>query len=456
MIYNIAQDAFSPPNLFDIAFMIFFLILLFIGTTFIKKKYETNYIYFKYLRTGIYLKIIGALSLGIVYSIYYRDGGDTTGFYNSSASLANLFLVEPMDYFTILFKGFKQEYLSFFTPETGYPSYTKDINSFFIIRLTSIFTILSFKNYFSAAILFSCFFFIGYWKLFSFFCTLYPKYHREFFFSIFIFPSVLFWGSGISKDTVALSVAGWFLNAAYFLLVKRKSILKNAIAFTLTLFTLLAVKPYIFVALLPGVVIFTGWNYLKIIKNPVVRFISAPLLSFILIGIGIGLLGTFNQQLGAYGNIDTIIEKAIITYEDHTREHQYGANFYTLGTFDGTLENFFSKSPQAIIAGLFRPFLWEIRNPVMLIAALENAAFFIFILVIFWRTGFIKTFRIAFDEPLVIFSISFALVFAFAVGISTANFGALVRLKIPLIPFLSAGLLVLYNRSMEIKKEKAE
>jgi hypothetical protein len=76
------------------------------------------------------------------------------------------------------------------------------------------------------------------------------------------------------------------------------------------------------------------------------------------------------------------------------------------------------------------------------------------ILVIFWRSGFVKTFKISFDEPLIVFSITFAVVFAFAVGVATANFGALVRLKTPMLPYLAAGLITLYYRSMEIKSEK--
>ena len=159
-------------------------------------------------------------------------------------------------------------------------------------------------------------------------------------------------------------------------------------------------------------------------------------------------------MLCEYGSIDGIIHKAIVTYEDHTRAQQYGDNYYSLGDFDGTRWNFFSKAPKAIIAGLFRPYLWEARNPVMLLAGIENLGFLILVLVILWRTGPIKTIRFTLEEPLIIFSLSFAIAFAFAVGIATANFGALVRLKIPLIPFLAVGLFTLYYRSMELRQEK--
>jgi len=41
------------------------------------------------------------------------------------------------------------------------------------------------------------------------------------------------------------------------------------------------------------------------------------------------------------------------------------------------------------------------------------------------------------------FSFLFAVFFAFSVGVSIANFGALVRLKIPCIPFFLSSLVVM-------------
>jgi hypothetical protein len=41
------------------------------------------------------------------------------------------------------------------------------------------------------------------------------------------------------------------------------------------------------------------------------------------------------------------------------------------------------------------------------------------------------------------FSFVFSLFFAFSVGVSIANFGALVRLKIPCIPFFLSSLVIM-------------
>ena len=437
------------PSLTDYVIMVVYLMVMFIWAFHIQRQKRDTQPAYQYYAWGLFAKVGGAMVLGLAY-IFYYDGGDTTGYFRSSLAMVNLFMEEPAAYIRIILGSLSTENLSAFTPYTGYPGYAHDLSSFNVVRYTSVFTLLGFLNYFTTSILFAWFFYTGYWKLYMLFVHLYPRYYKPFAFAILFFPSVLFWGSGILKDTIALSMTGWFLYAVYHVFVLKKKVFLNLLSTLFTLWIILSIKAYIIVALLPGVLIWLGWNYIKRFDNAVVRVISAPLITVLFLGLGLGLLSLFGEVLGEYGSMESILQKAIITYEDHTRYTQYGEGFYDLGTFDGTLSNFFSKAPAAITAGLFRPFLWEIRNPAMLLAALENTAFFLMMLVIVWRTGPVKTVKIAFDEPLVIFSLSFALVFAFAVGVATANFGALMRLKTPLIPFLLGALFILYYRSKEI------
>ena len=45
---------------------------------------------------------------------------------------------------------------------------------------------------------------------------------------------------------------------------------------------------------------------------------------------------------------------------------------YSLGELDGTFGSMIRLSPQAINVSLFRPYLWEVKNPLMLLSALES------------------------------------------------------------------------------------
>jgi hypothetical protein len=362
------------PSLLDYTIMAVYLMIIFVWAIQVQKKYVDQNPAYQYLIWALVAKLLGAIALGLVYTLYYGIQ-DTLGFYISSEAMVNLLFEDPAAYFRLLFGDMSPEALSAFTSTTGYPWYRHDYGSFFIVRISSIFTLLGFKNYFTASILYASFFFVGYWKLYLMLVHLYPQYKKAFLIAVFYFPSVMFWGSGILKDTVTLSMTGWFLYALYNLLIRRKKKFWNMITIILTGYMIINIKPYILVALVPGAFLWLGWSYIRKFENIVVRFVFAPVTAFVFLLLGFVLLNAMSDALGVYGSIEGIMNKAIVTYEDHTTTAHYGDNYYTLGEFDGTLGNFLSKAPAAIVAGLFRPFLWEVNNPFMLLAALENLAY---------------------------------------------------------------------------------
>ncbi|MFZ1617539.1 MAG: hypothetical protein WAT41_09350, partial [Flavobacteriales bacterium] len=64
-------------------------------------------------------------------------------------------------------------------------------------------------------------------------------------------------------------------------------------------------------------------------------------------------------------------------------------------------------------------------------------------MLLLWRTRIWFFIRCITGNPLVLLCILFAVVFGFVIGLTTPNFGALVRFKIPLVPFLVAGLFII-------------
>jgi hypothetical protein len=90
----------------------------------------------------------------------------------------------------------------------------------------------------------------------------------------------------------------------------------------------------------------------------------------------------------------------------------------------------------------------------MLISALENTFLILLTLRIFFKAGPINFFSLIFKEPLLIFSFVFAIFFSFSVGLTTANFGALVRYKIPALPFYLCTLFILEKKIGVIREGK--
>ena len=116
---------------------------------------------------------------------------------------------------------------------------------------------------------------------------------------------------------------------------------------------------------------------------------------------------------------------------------------YTLGELDGTFESMFALAPSAINVSLFRPYLWEVNNPLMLLTGLESFFLLLYcVYILFTQNIRIPSTLVNAD---VFFSLVFSLTFAFAVGVSTFNFGSLARYKIPMLPFFLIALQLIQN-----------
>jgi hypothetical protein len=174
--------------------------------------------------------------------------------------------------------------------------------------------------------------------------------------------------------------------------------------------------------------------FFKLLIAPATIGIGLVVVSFLMSGL--------SDKLGEFADIDKAAERAKVTNADLKRE-VYGTNSFDIGTFDGSLGSFFALFPLALTAGLFRPFIWEANNLVMILSGLENAYLLFIFLKVFFRLLPIRFFRYIFSDPLLLFCFLFSVFFAGSVGIATANFGALVRYKIPCIPFFLATLFII-------------
>lgn len=206
-------------------------------------------------------------------------------------------------------------------------------------------------------------------------------------------------------------------------------------------YLIISIKPYIFVAMLPGATIWIIFQRIAKIRSAFVRVLISP--AIILVGVVAStfLISSFSTSLGDYGSVDKAINKAVVTKNDLTRE-AYGQNSFDIGELDGSVGSLLGKFPVAVIAGLFRPFLWDVSNPIMLMSALENTFMILLTLRVLLLLGPSIIVRVS-SNPVLIFCFVFSVFFAFALGLTTANFGALVRYKIPSIPFFLSMLYIL-------------
>ena len=92
----------------------------------------------------------------------------------------------------------------------------------------------------------------------------------------------------------------------------------------------------------------------------------------------------------------------------------------------------------------------------MMVSGLENLFILLFTLYVHYKVKIIGIFKYFNKNSLLTFSLIFSLFFAFAVGISTSNFGSLVRYRIPLLPFYVSSLIIIRYLYEKEKTEKRE
>jgi hypothetical protein len=132
-----------------------------------------------------------------------------------------------------------------------------------------------------------------------------------------------------------------------------------------------------------------------------------------------------------YSSIDAMLETAWIIQDDLKRDY-YGGNSFNIGEFEPTIPGVLSKAPIAIASGLFRPFLWEGKRTILMtISGIENLLLLLIIVYVLLKLKFIFFFKLLFKDPLMIALFTLSITFAFSVGLTTSNFGALVRYAIP-------------------------
>jgi hypothetical protein len=404
----------------------------------------------KYFLPALTVRIIGALAVGFLYQFYY-GGGDTFNFHtHGSRIIWEAFTDDPGKGIRLLFGANSTE--AGLYKYTSNIWYYKDTQSFFIVRIAAFFDLVTFSSYSATAILFAVLSFVGAWLLFLTFYKIVPELHRWSALSCLFIPTVFFWGSGIFKDTVTLAALGIAFYCVYRLLSGKGSPLVNFFVLIFSLWIIYSIKKYILLSFLPVIIVWIASRVLTKVRSVILRLLIIPVALVPVLFLAYYVIVKVGEDDPRY-NIDKLAVTAQITAYDI--RYGWGARMgegsgYTLGELDGTWQSMVRLAPAAVNVTLFRPYIWEVRNPLMILSAIESLFFLSLTLFVFYKIG-IKGLRYV-VKPEVLVCLGFSVMFAFAVGVSTYNFGTLSRYKIPMLPFYAMGIGLLYYYSKSDKK----
>ena len=415
-------------------------ILVVYALAFIIRPRVTNIYTKPYFIPALTLKIIGAIGVCVIYQFYYGYG-DTLFYYYQT---------------TIIYEAFGNSFATGlkllhvpkeFDPDTGpYIARMRFYGTgaeYLVCRVAAIIGLLCGNTFSAMAVGMSFLSFGGLWAMYTTFIKVRPHTYKLLAVGIFYFPSLFFWGSGVLKDTLCIGALGWLLYAFYKGAIQKRAIVSCLVIGLIAAQALFILKVYILLCFLPAALFWVFNENSTRIKNKVVRLAALPL--FLAIGIGLSAYSvtnlTANDASYSIDNIGARSKKTADYLYEMSRARE--GSGYRLGELDGTIGSMVKLAPQAILTTLFRPFLWEARNPVMLLSALESFYFLFLTIRIFYRVGLMKSLRLIAANPMLTLCFVFSLVFSAAVGVTSNNFGTLVRYKIPMMPFYLCGLYIL-------------
>lgn len=433
-----------PIEVWEYPAFVLLLIGIWLVAGFIRRSRIRSAPEYRYFLWGLWAKVAGGLGFGIIYIFYYK-GGDTIGYFSSAYAYCELFWYNFGDFLHAYFGPVKQETLSVFSQKTGEPLGYMFFNrqTRTVFKLIVPLMLFTGKSYFITGLLMSVITYSGVWSLYRMTVRYFPGINGKLAIAILFMPSVVFWGSGISKDSLTLAGTCFFLSSTGSLIDRRPGVLQHVILLAISAGLIVLIKPYILLILLPGTILWITFRRISLIRNALIRYSVVPFSYLIIIGGSYGALSLLGGSLGKF-SIDKALETAAITQRDLKQDY-YQGNSFDIGEFEPTPLGVAGKAVPAIIAGLYRPFIWESRNVVMWISALENTLVLSLTLLIIFRLNPFRAYQVVSGHPFLLCGFIFSLLFAFMIGLTTSNFGALVRFRIPLVPLYMTVLMVLFQ-----------
>jgi hypothetical protein len=231
------------------------------------------------LQFAFLIKVACGLAVYLIYAFYYgnRIESDTFKYFDDSYYLYEALYHKPMDFFKMLFgincEGAYFDSNYYDKMNNWYRVYENTLynDNRLIIRVNALLRIFSFGNYHVHSVILNFISFIGSVGLAQFFLH-FVQSKWKVYLAVFMVPSVIFWSSGILKESLLLFAMGMF---CYFIFKMATTKKWTYLFFLILPFCLLILlKFYVFVAFFPAML---GWYFSETTK---LKWISYPIVLF--------------------------------------------------------------------------------------------------------------------------------------------------------------------------------
>jgi hypothetical protein len=359
-------------------------------------------------------KLLCGIALGLLYQYYYTVG-DTFSYYEDGMKLSAMARDNVGSYVEFLWKG-NREYpiwheLNFQRPRALYMS-----------MVTSIFCLLGGDDYWIVSLHLSFLVFLSAWYLVKQIIKLHTSIAVPAILAFLFLPSAVFWCSGLIKESLAMT-ALYFL-AAIFLRIwqKERVFIVQWLAIPLALWVLWNLKYYYLAVLLP-VAATTLLMKLVILPRITMKRWYIKVLTWSVVFIApLYIASQVHPNFYPERFLHVIVENYQMLSRFSSPEDQIE---YT--DLQPEASSILYHAPNALLSGLFRPFVWEAHTASQWLVAMENLA--LLVLTIAALTRFKRVIHSQ-NRLLVFTAIVYIVLLCIFLSLSTPNFGTLSRYKV--------------------------
>jgi len=377
----------------------------------------------KSLKFAFTLKVIAGGLLFLIYTHYYSDRStaDIFKYYDDGEILYTSTKAHPLDLVKIIVgvenQYLREQYLN--KMSYWYRPYDHGLrnDNRIVIRINALLHVISFGNYFIHALIFIFLSFLGLFYLAKLFYAVSGSKIKSYF-AAFLIPSVFFWTSGVLKEALLIFALGLFCWSMFKLATSFSW--SALIVVTLGFLLLFSIKIYVLVAILPAILFWFLWMRFKVFWKASFLFLILGFLCYVSVVV-------------LFPTID-LVSLLVAKQHDFIRlslEFNAGSAIQ----MDYLEENFGSilrSIPLALVHVFTLPWLSHVKSWLYIGPLLEN----LFLLASCLASIYFFQKPSKSGVQFLVFAGIFIFTLFTIIGLSTPVIGALVRYKIPALPFL--------------------
>jgi hypothetical protein len=385
-----------------------------------------------YYVRNFYIKVFYGITFTIVYLIVY-GGGDTKAYWDGAVVMNKLFYKSPSLYLdALLSTPTPENRLVHFNSEIGFPPgwIYRESQGWFISKIASVFSIITFRSYFATVVVFSYFVSRATWKIFELVTRLNLHTVRIAAWCVLYIPSVGFWCSGITKDTIIyISILNILFYSLDYLVMNSKFKWISLLYVVAFIYLISQIRSFTLAATFAPLLAAFGTR----ITNKYSSNLFAKL-SFRIVFLGLGAFGfltVFSSSL-----VTDLAQEASVVQNDFKNNETYTGKKYDIGVVDGTPTGMIRAFPISVFYGVYKPFIYEALSPTLILNGLESLVLVIMTLNFLFVGNVFKKIKRVRSNEFLIFAFVFTLLIGFMAGYTSVLYGVLVRIRAPLLPFL--------------------